>query len=538
LSDIRDRKDMLLEAGLTLASELSLPIVLQRIVDLAAQVTDARYGALGVIGEADTLVEFVTTGIPARQRQAIGAPPTGRGVLGLLIHEPRPVRIHNIADHPRSVGFPANHPPMRSFLGAPVQALGRVFGNIYLADKRGGGDFTKGDEESLVILATQAGVAIANASLYEELRDRERWLDALRDITTQVLSAANEGSLLENIAEHARDLADADAATIVTATPTPGELVIAAAAGERAGELRGQWLPADGSISGAVMRSGQGVTYDDVSAESAAFQPVVTLGRHGPAFFVPLRVPGGVVGTLMVANLKGGKGFTQQTRRLVESLADAASVAIEYDRAQSDLRRLNLMEDRERIAKELHDGIIQSLFAVGMSLQGTALMAGSAETSARIEHVVEELDRVIRDLRNYIFGLRPGILADRQLDQALRDLGEQMQARSRERVDVKVDAALSAALSGRSAEIVQLTREALSNVARHAKASRATVRLERRGALAVLTVEDDGVGLKAGTNSGGNGLRNMRERAAKLGGGLEVTSNAGKGTTLTISFPV
>src|ERR1700694_5786402 len=179
----RDRKDMLLEAGLTLASELSLPIVLQRIVDLAAQVTDARYGALGVIGEGGDLVEFITTGIAAKQRRAIGALPRGRGILGLLIQRPKPIRITNIADHAKSVGFPPNHPPMHSFLGAPVQAMGKVFGNIYLAEKRGGAKFTPEDEEALVILATQAGAAIANATLYAETRQRERWLAALRDIT-------------------------------------------------------------------------------------------------------------------------------------------------------------------------------------------------------------------------------------------------------------------------------------------------------------------------------------------------------------------
>ena len=537
MSEVRDRKDMLLEAGLTLASELSLPVVLQRIVDLAAQVTDARYGALGVLGDGDVLVEFVTTGISARQRKAIGALPSGRGVLGLLIHEPRPVRIKNIGEHPQSVGFPANHPPMQSFLGAPVQAMGRVFGNIYLAEKRSADQFSEEDEQALVVLAAQAGVAIANATLYEEVRSRERWLDALRDITTQVLAGSKDRPLLESIADHARELAGADSVSIITATGTPGELVVAAAAGARAGELRGQPVPADGSISGAVMRSGAGMMFDDVSTDPNAYQPIISLGRHGPAFFVPLRVPGAVIGTLMVANLKGGAPFTQRKRLLVESLADAASVAIEYDRAQSELRRLGLMEERERIAKELHDGIIQSLFAVGMSLQGTALMTGDREMSGRLERAVDELDRVIRDLRNYIFGLRPGILADRQLDQALRDLGEQMQSRTRESVEVDVDAALAARLSSRSADIVQLTREALSNVARHARASKASVRLERHGSRAVLTVEDDGVGFAGQADHGGSGLRNMRERASRLGGTLELSSATGKGTVLRVEFP-
>jgi signal transduction histidine kinase len=539
MPEVRDRKDMLLEAGLTLASELSLPIVLQRIVDLAVQVTDARYGAIGVIGEDDTLVEFVTTGIPARERHAIGALPTGHGVLGLLIHEPRPVRIPNIADHPRSVGFPANHPPMRSFLGAPVQAMGRVFGNIYLAEKRGGDEFTQDDEDALVVLATQAGVGIANASLYEEVRTRERWLDALRDITARVLAGETKESLLESIADHARGLASADAATVMTRSDVGGELVVSAASGARAPELHGQHVPVEGSISGAVMRTAESLSFDDVLQDPRGYKPILNLGGHGPAFFVPLRVPGGVVGTLMVANLKGGKKFTANTRSLVESLADAASVALDYDRAQSDLRRLGLLEERERIAKELHDGAIQSLFAVGMSLQGTALTTGNPDTAARIESAVESLDGVIRDLRNYIFGLRPGILADRQLDQALRTLCDEARSRANQEVEVAVDAALGAQLSARSADIVQLTREALSNVTRHAQATRALVRLEREGSMAVLTIEDDGVGVVPGRSSAGNGMRNMRERAAKLGGSLDVTSGLdGRGTGLRIAFPV
>src|ERR1700730_15888128 len=202
----QDRKDVLLEVGLTLAAELSLPMVLQRIVDLAAQVTDARYGALGVIGEGGDLVEFITTGVSAKQRRAIGPLPRGRGILGLLITQPRPIRITNIAAHKKSVGFPANHPPMHSFLGAPVQAMGKVFGNIYLTEKRSAPKFTQDDEESVVVLATQAGVAIANATLYAESQRRERWLDALRGTTSEILAGSDPDSLLAGIAERARDL--------------------------------------------------------------------------------------------------------------------------------------------------------------------------------------------------------------------------------------------------------------------------------------------------------------------------------------------
>jgi two-component system, NarL family, sensor histidine kinase DevS len=529
---------MLLEAGLTLASELSLPIVLQRIVDLATQVTDARFGALGVIGEGGLLTEFVTTGLSARQRKEIGALPRGRGLLGYLIAHPEPVRVSNIADHPASAGFPAHHPKMTSFLGAPVIAMGKVYGNIYLTEKRNAKEFNAEDETALVVLATQAGVAIANASLYEEMQRRERWLDALRAITSEILGGADADSLLDRIAESARELANADMATIVTTTQAPGQLIVATAVGEQAPRLSGQSVPADRSISGEVMRSGQPLVFRDASAERRAYPPMMRAGRVGPAIFVPLRVRGRATGTLMVANQKAGRVFTEQAVRLVETFADQASVAIEYGRAQGDQRRLQLMDERERIAKELHDGIIQSLFAVGMGLQGTALVAGSPEVAARVEGAVDELDRVIRDLRNYIFGLRPGILADRQLDQALRALGEEVASKSGVIVRVSVDAETAATLSPQSHEIVQLTREALSNVTRHANAGRASVTLERRKTNAVLTIEDDGVGFNDRASSHGNGLRNMRQRASGLGGELLVKSTAGSGTRLTVTVPL
>ena len=538
MADRRDPKDALLEAGLTLASELSLPMVLQRIVDLAVEVTDARYGALGVIGPSGELVDFITTGISAKQRKAIGALPRGLGVLGLLIREPRLVRVRDIGSHPASVGFPANHPAMHSFLGAPVQALGKVYGNIYLAEKRGAREFGPEDERSLHVLSTQAGVAIANASLYQKTLQRERWLEAQHEITNDMLEGADADALLASVAEHARDLAGADAATILTTTSTPGQLVVAAAVGAYAQQVKGQPVPTAKSISGAVMETGEPLHTDDASTHSRGYQPIIRLGHVGPAIFVPLRVRGRATGTLMVANTKGGSRFDDTMIGLVETFADQASVAIEYGRAQADVRRLELMDERERIAKDLHDGIIQSLFAVGMGLQGTALMAGSPETAVRLEAAVGELDRVIRDLRNYIFGLRPGILADRQLDQALRELGADIQKRSSFRVEVEVDAELAALVSPRSHQIVQMTREALSNVARHAQAKHSVVRLVRTGQTAVLSIEDDGVGFNVRSDSAGNGLRNLRERATSMGGSLRISSKAGKGTSLRFTFPI
>jgi two-component system, NarL family, sensor histidine kinase DevS len=534
VTEPRDRRDVLLDAGLSLASELSLPGVLQRLVDLAAEVTGARYGALGVIGDDGRLTDFVTHGMTARQRKLIGQLPQGRGLLGYLIRHPKPLRVADISKRRGSVGFPKHHPPMKSFLGAPILAMGKVYGNIYLTEKRRGEPFTAEDERSIAVLGAQAGSAIANATLYEQMRSRERWLDALRTITGEILAGADTDTVLRRIARDARDLAGAAIATIVSATEA-GELVVSVAVGDRAAALEGQTVPPGASISGDVMESGKPRVYVDASLDRNAFPGIIQAARIGPAIFVPLRVRGTASGALMVANHKEGAPFSDRTVRLVETFADQASVAIAYSRAQADQRRLGLMAERERIAKELHDGIIQSLFAVGMGLQGTALMAGAPEVTDRLERAVGELDRVIRDLRNYIFGLRPGILADRSLDQALRALGEEVAARSKLDVSVRVDPRAAAALATRSHDLVQLTREALSNVVRHANASHVWVRLTSDDGEAVLTVEDDGVGFDTRAAGAGNGLPNMRGRAAALQGTLRITSRDGKGTRLRLA---
>ena len=373
-----DRNRMLIEAGLALASELDLDAVLTKIVSLAVDLTNATYGALGILDETTPRIEhFITKGIDDETRALIGPHPVGKGILGLLIRERRPMRIPDIGSDPRSAGFPPNHPPMRSFLGAPVTALGHVFGNIYLTEKRGAQEFSEEDEAALVVLATQAGVAIENARLIAE---------------TQL--------------------------------------------------------------------------------------------------------------------------------------------------AQEELARLELLEERERIAKELHDGVIQSLFAVGMSLQGAAGMVRDSEIARRIEGSVEDIDRAIRDLRNYIFGLRPGILADRQLDQALNELGQEFQARTEVLTIVDVDEEIASELASRAADVVQLTREALSNIGRHASATSCRVSLRRTDGGAELEIDDDGVGFDVTLPSRGMGLDNLRARVESLGGSLMIASVAGEGTTIRAAFPL
>jgi signal transduction histidine kinase len=373
------RAQTLIRAGIALSAEVELETVLKTFVGLAMEITGARYGALGVLGVDRPAIErFITEGVTEEAREAIGHPPVGKGILGLLIKERRSIRIPDVMTDPRGVGFPPNHPPMHSFLGAPVKAMGRVFGNLYLTEKAGGSEFSVDDEAALEVLATQAGVAIDNARLYEETQ-----------------------------------------------------------------------------------------------------------------------------------------------------------------RAERELARLQVLEDRERIAKEMHDGVIQSLFAVGMGLQGISAMVDDEAVARRIENAVEEVDRAIRDLRNYIFGLRPGILADRHLGQALRELAQDVEARSGVVVAVDVDERVAAELTGRAADVVQLVREALSNVERHASATtcRITLVSGRSNDVAELVIDDDGSGFDPAVRVDGMGLANLTDRLRSMGGELAIESAPGDGTTIRATIP-
>jgi signal transduction histidine kinase len=531
-----DRTARLLEAGLALSSELSLPAILQRIVDLAADLTGARYGALGVLGPDGIITQFITTGVSQAERAAIGHIPVGRGILGVLIDDATPLRLPDIAEDPRSVGFPPNHPPMRSFLGAPVSARGQVFGNLYLTEKKDAEAFTDQDEHALVMLAGQAGVAIENARLYQEAHDRARRLEAIREIATAILAGTDPDQVLGLVARHARELVGADLATLAVPA-SPGELLVGAADGLHAEELAGTTFPIEGSVSGEVIRTAKTVAVADAAADQRVRQPALRAGGIGPALFAPLAVRGSVLGTLLVANATGGRPFGEGDVQLTETFAEQAAVAVEHARLQQELGRLAVLEDRERIAKELHDGVIQSLFAVGLGLQGSAMLARDPDLQRRIGGAVEELDRVIGDLRNYIFGLRPGILADRQLDQALRRIGEELQQKTGVVTVVEVDPAAAAVLAEVAAEIVQLAREALSNVSRHAQATTCRLSLFQEGGTVVLEVDDDGQGFDPATaRPGGQGLGNLRARAQALGGQVELDSRLGEGTRVRVQL--
>ena len=528
----------LFTSGFALFSELSLPAVLQRTVELAVEVTDARYGALGVLGPDGRIAEFVTSGLTREERDAIDLPSAVRGVLQASVGEAESLTGPEAADDLRSAGFPPNRSSTPPFLGAPIWAQGRLFGELYLADKRDGRSFDEQDERALALLAAQTGVAIGNARQYEELRQRERSLDSVREITNSILAGADATEAIELVTERARELAAAELASISVPTEDGTRLVLQSVSGAHAEQLRGQMFPREGSISGRVIATGKPIVVGDMASDERAYQPVVELGEMGPAVFVPLSVAGEAFGTLAVANLHRGQLFTEDNLRLVETFAAQAAVAIEYARAHDELRRLAVIEDRERIARDLHDDVIQALFAVGMGLQATGALSEDPEVEQRLEQATQELDRVIRDLRNYIFGLRPGILADRQLDQALHELARDFQRKTGVVTVVDVDEAVAAELASRAGDLVQLTRETLSNVGQHSGAETCSVRLRRNGGReAVLEIGDDGRGFDVGAPGEGHGLPNIRDRARSLGGRAEIWSAPAEGTTVTVTIP-
>jgi signal transduction histidine kinase len=539
MDDERDHRDLLLEAGLALSSERSLPAILQRIVELATQLTGARYGAIGVLGTDGGISQFIYTGISPEQREAIGDLPVGKGILGALIQDARPLRLRDLHTDPRSVGFPPDHPPMRSFLGAPVMARGRVFGNIYLTEKQGAVEFDAGDEWALVVLAAQAGVAVENAHLNEELEARVARLDALHAISTAIVQGEDTDAVTTLVARHARALLRADLASVAVPTRDREHLEVRTADGIQAGDMLGEVFSSAGSVSGDVIATGRVIGLPDAAVDDRVAQPIVQSGVFGPALFVPLAARGEPLGTLLLGRRRGGPVFDEGEIRLAEVFAEQAAVVLEQARLQREVHRLETLEDRERIARELHDGTIQSLFTVGLGLQGTASLVGQPEAARRIEGAVGELDRVIRDLRNYIFGLEPGVLADRQLGEALEEMVEEFQHRKGVVAVAEIDPDAAAALGADAADILQLAREALSNVGRHANATTCRVSLHQEDGAVWLEVDDDGRGFDTAAAAGaGRGLGNLRARAARLGGRAEIVSTTGEGTTVRVAIPV
>ena len=540
LSDEARRHEVLVEAGIVLASELSLPVVLQKIVDLACEVADARYGAVGVLGPDGRIAEFITHGISDEQREAIGPLPEGHGLLGLLIKDPRPLRLPNIQEHVSSSGFPPNHPPMTSFLGVPIAVRGQVFGNLYLTEKQGAVEFTEGDEEAVLQLAAQAGVAVENARLYAEAQKRQELLAGVNEIARAILEGLDVDDVLRVVAERARALAGSRLATIVTPDAPDEKLVVRVAVGERGDQVEGAVFSPKDSLAGEVMRTREAMILTDVTAHPGSNDPLVRLNEFGPVLFVPLSIGEKPFGVLKVANFRGERGFSKADFDVVQAFAAQAAVALEHARIQGELKRLALVEDRERIAKDLHDDIIQSLFAEGMSLQAAlAVRNDPDEIQRRISQSVEHIDRVIRDLRNYIFALKPGAAADRALERSLREIAASFSEASNVEIEVRVDVDAAARLSSKSADVLQAVREAVSNAVRHSGADLILVSIARASDVALLEIADNGSGFDVEHASGkGHGLANLSARAEALDGELDIESEPGRGTWVRVRIPL
>jgi signal transduction histidine kinase len=532
----RDRVHELLEAVLAVGRELDLTHVLRRVVESAVVLVDAEYGALGVV-RGGRLTEFLTVGVPPERAAAIGPLPTGHGILGELIRHPVPLRLAEIADHPASYGFPPHHPAMHSFLGMPIRVREEVFGNLYLAEKRGGGAFDDEDETVLGTLALAAGVAVANARLYEEARDRRRWIEANAGIVADLLSGAGQEEVLERIVRHARDIAAADLGVVALPADDPDALEVRIAVGTGAGEHRGLRLPREGSFMGAAMAAGAPITTAEVQKDARAGAGPPRFGGLGPVVAVPMVTDEGARGAVLLAREEGAAPFTAEQTAPLLAFAGQAALALRLAERRLAAEQLTVLEDRDRIARDLHDLAIQRLFATGMTLQSALRFVDHPQARERLLRAVDDLDETIRIIRTTIFGLRAGrhratglrARAAAEVEQAAVTLGFTPALRMEGLLDTDVPAPVAD-------EAIAVLTEALSNVARHASAGAAEVALTAAGRRLTLTVTDDGRGVPAGAPR--RGLANLTARAERLGGRLTVTDGPRGGAKLVWDIPL
>ncbi|MGI5271517.1 GAF domain-containing protein [Nonomuraea sp. CA-218870] len=530
----RDRVHALMEAVVSVGSDLDLETVLRRIVETATKLVDATYGALGVVGQESTLLQFIPVGLSEEEIAKIEHWPHGLGLLGLLIKDARPLRLGRISDHPESYGFPPGHPPMGTFLGVPVRVRDEVFGNLYLTEKRGGAEFDEEDEAIVIALATAAGVAVENARLYEETRRRETWLQASSEITTRLLSGAAPQEVLSMMAARAHQMTDADLVQVLLPEPGGARLRVEYAEGDGGQETTSVTFGLDDSAAGEVFRTGSAATADDLRGGDPELRDL----GYGPVLLIPLGSAQAVRGVLVLAKWSGRLPFSAADLRMLEAFAGQAAIALELADTRRHAERLGLLEDRDRIAKDLHDVVIQRLFAIAMTLMSTVRLVDRPEASNRLQQAVNELDETIRQIRSTIFALQAtpettghtlrGRIVD-LVESARGHLGFMPGLRLEGQIDNQVPEDVAE-------HLLAVLRETLSNIVRHAKASRAGVAVEVTGDGLTLTVHDNGVGIPAeGRRSG---LRNLEERAAGLGGTFEISSPEGGGTSLCWRVPL
>lgn len=534
ITKTRDRLQGLLDAVVAVGAGLELEGTLQRIVQTAVDLVDARYGALGVLGE-DGLSEFVHVGIDSETRAKMGRLPEGKGLLGHLIEHPFTVRVPDVTEHPSSVGFPANHPPMRSFIGTPVRLRDEVFGNIYLTEKKGEAEFTADDVVVLEALAAAAGVAVENARLFEETRLRERWQQASSEVNSLLLGGASSEDALQLIVTRTLDLSGSDCALILLAGKQRERLVVRAGAGAAGEQMVGMAIPTAQPLIAEVITQGQ----PRIVPDFAELMRDVTPGfdEFGPANIVPLGGTGNVSGVLLALRGKGDEQFASELPTLLASFADQGALALELADKQRQQRLLDVLADRDRIAGDLHDHVIQRLFAAGMSLQGIVGLIADPDARRRVTTVVGQLDDTVRELRTSIFDLHtaggdaPTSLRRRMLD-TVAELGADIPVSPAVRISGAVDSLVPRDVADHA---VAVLTEGVSNAVRHAKASDITVTVEA-GADLIVDVTDDGVGMPAEVAR--SGLLNLERRAESCGGVLTVAPGPSGGTRMVWRVPL
>ena len=535
----QQRLTALLDAVMAVTADLELADVLARIVHSACELVDARYGALAVLSpDGERVVEFVTQGITQQEREAIGDPPQGHGVLGLLIREGRSRRLPDIAGHPDSYGFPPHHPPMHSFLGTPIRIRDEVFGNLYLTEKQGAAEFSPDDEAILVALAAAAGIAIDNARQYERSRQQRRWLATTGAVTQLFLEGDDESSAMRFLAQRTWKLSQAQL-TMVALYGDDGDLVVRAV---QTAEPQGDAGPS---------RSGLGTVLHKRHWRElvAAREPVLLLTRHGdpkvdgltddvralgasdaygPTALLPITVGDDEIGVLAVAWAAASESFVGDVVPPLAALAQQMGLALVAARGQQDRSRVALLEDRDRIARDMHDHVIQRLFATGLSLQSTSRLAEHPTVRARLDEAVDNLDAAIKDIRQTIFELHRA-KPTRELREEIADLVRGSTATLGFVPNLTIEGSLESLTAELVADLVAVVREGLANVVRHAQASRVSVRITIHATIQI-EVADDGVGVSP--TAVHSGLANLRERAESRGGSLSLRAGTPRGTVL------
>jgi two-component system, NarL family, sensor histidine kinase DevS len=538
-----DRLRVLVEAGIALSSELSLDALLQRLVETAAQLTGARYAALGVIDKSGQGLErFLTTGIDADSHSAIGDLPRGRGLLGVLIRDAETLRLHDIADDPRSVGFPRHHPPMKSFLGVPILLRGVAYGNLYLTEKEGAGDFTEEDEELTQLLGAQAAVAIENARLYESSTRWLRQLQTLNEIGTALASEIELEPLLALVARRLRELVNAR--LVLIALPRGSAMTVAAAEGEAAYGVVGMQLEFGSSKAGRVLERRRSERVDAVLEDPEVDQHAARQIGVRSALYVPLIARGRAIGVVVAHDkLDSNPAFSDDDLRLAESLADRAAVAVDLsERVGRDaLARALAAQEQERkhLARELHDETAQALTSILLGLKPLEQSAATAQDRAAVATVRELVVSTLQGVRRLAVELRPSALDDFGLGTATERLVSTFRESTGLRVDLEANLRDDRLPTQVETTLYRIVQEALANVIKHAEAGQVSIVLTQNEHTVSAVIEDDGRGFDPNaTGDDALGLVGMRERIVLVGGRLRVESAEGAGTTIAAEVPV